>query len=38
MQFCVIVMLGAIGLALYNIVGLIEKIALPWYRAARGGE
>lgn len=38
MQFCVIVMLGIIGLTLYNIVGLIEKIALPWYRAARGGE
>ncbi|MCR2805694.1 ABC transporter permease [Paenibacillus soyae] len=38
MQFCVIVMLAVIGLVLYNLVGLIERIALPWYRASRGGE
>lgn len=38
MQFCVIVMLAIIGLVLYNLVAWIERIALPWYRASRGGE
>lgn len=38
MQFCVIVMLAVIGLVLYNLVGWIEKLSIPWYRASRGGE
>ncbi|MFF2484592.1 ABC transporter permease [Paenibacillus sp. NPDC058071] len=38
MQFCVIITLAIIGLVCYNLVGWIEKIAIPWYRAARGGE
>ncbi|WDH81388.1 ABC transporter permease [Paenibacillus urinalis] len=38
MQFCVVVMLAVIGLIFYNLVGWIERAAIPWYRAARGGE
>lgn len=38
LQFCVIVALAVIGLGLYNLVALIERISIPWYKASRGGE
>jgi ABC-type nitrate/sulfonate/bicarbonate transport system permease component len=34
-EFATIVLLAAIGIALFAAVGLAERAALPWYRAAR---
>lgn len=33
--FCVIVTLAIIGVGLYNLVALVERIAIPWYRSSR---
>jgi ABC-type nitrate/sulfonate/bicarbonate transport system permease component len=34
-EFATVVLLAAIGIALFAAVGLFERAALPWYRAAR---
>jgi ABC-type nitrate/sulfonate/bicarbonate transport system permease component len=36
-EFAAIVLLAVIGIALFVAVGLVERITLPWYRAAREG-
>lgn len=38
LQFCVIVALAIIGLGLYNLVSILERMSIPWYKASRGGE
>ena len=34
-EFAAIVLLALIGVALFGTVGLVERVALPWYRAPR---
>jgi putative hydroxymethylpyrimidine transport system permease protein len=34
-EFAAIVLLALIGVALFGAVGLVERVALPWYRAPR---
>ncbi|HEX2702065.1 MAG TPA: ABC transporter permease [Solirubrobacteraceae bacterium] len=36
-EFATIVLLGGVGIALFAAVGLLERVALPWYRVPREG-
>lgn len=37
-EFAAIALLALIGIALFVAVGLVERVALPWYRAPRDAE
>ncbi|MBP1154491.1 MULTISPECIES: ABC transporter permease [unclassified Paenibacillus] len=38
MEFCVIFTLAFIGIGLFSIIGWIERLSMPWYRATRKEE
>ena len=37
MAFAVIIVLSAMGLVLYGVVELIERLLIPWHVSRRGG-